>query len=191
MVVLEELSNALKRNAPIIAELVGYGLSADAYHVSSPSKSGDGAIRAMNTALHDARLGAESVDYVNAHATSTPMGDDIEAEAIKNVFSVPNSSITNAGPLVSSTKGATGHMLGAAGAMEAAISALAVRDNAIPPTLGLRSPSGATLNHVTEENFQDQRNRRELTCSMSNSFGFGGTNSCIIFKKIGTGDGSL
>ena len=154
-------------------------MSADAYHVSSPSKSGDGAQRAMLSALQDAKIGPECIDYINAHATSTPMGDDIEAAALSQVFDLSK------GPLVSSTKGATGHMLGAAGAMEAAIAAMSVRDNAVPPTLGLQDPSMEALNHVIGcESDENRKARGEIRYSLSNSFGFGGTNSCIIFKSV-------
>jgi 3-oxoacyl-[acyl-carrier-protein] synthase II len=174
--VLEELSNALSRKAPILAELVGYGVSGDAMHVSSPPMDGDGAARAMLSALTDAQLVPADVGYINAHATSTPVGDAVEATAIAKVFG----SSGGHRPLVSSTKGATGHLLGAAGAIEAAFTVLSLKDDAIPPTKGLVNPDNVSINLVMSETLRG----REIRYGMSNSFGFGGTNSSLIFKKF-------
>jgi 3-oxoacyl-[acyl-carrier-protein] synthase II len=188
VLVLEELSYARARGAPIVAELVGYGLSGDGFHISSPPPDGDGAVRSMRSALRDAGLQAEEIGYINAHGTSTPLGDAIEAAAIFSVFGSSSSSGANNLPWVSSTKGATGHLLGASGAIEAAFTALSVRDATIPSTLGLS---------VASEDCPLGRHGRlviggramsspGLDLALSNSFGFGGTNSSLIFKKIAT-----
>ena len=170
--------------APIIAELAGYGLSGDAYHISSPSVDGDGAVRAMRTAIADANMveNLDDISYVNAHATSTPTGDVIEANAISCIFK----GREDGGPFVTSTKGATGHMLGAAGAIEAAFTALSVRDNKIPPTLALESPDPtcANLRHVSISQGCLGGVDQVIGNAMSNSFGFGGTNSSLVFRKF-------
>lgn len=174
MLVLEELETALRRGAPILAEISGYGLSADAYHITSPSPDGDGARRSMASALKDADLVASDVGYVNAHATSTPTGDEIEVRAIQDVFCSHCETL-----LVSSTKGAMGHLLGAAGAVEAAFTALAVSEGAAPPTLNLTSPIPASFSYVRDVS----KPAPHLKHAMSNSFGFGGTNCSLIFSK--------
>lgn len=180
VLVLEELTGAQARNANIIAEVVGYGVSSDAYHISSPSLDGDGARRAMLSALQDCKgdLTLQDIHYINAHATSTPVGDVVEAMAIESVFGPTCQSL-----YVSSTKGATGHLLGAAGAMEAAFTALAVKDGVIPPTLNLSDPDPRTrlsFKHVPKNAILVP----EMQYAMSNSFGFGGTNACLIFRKF-------
>jgi len=180
ILVLEELNSAIKRNAPIIAELCGYGVSGDAHHITSPALDGDGASRAMLSALRDAGLQPQDIGYVNAHATSTPIGDAVETAAIEKVFRANQESL-----LVSSTKGATGHMLGAAGAIEACFAALAVRDSIVPPTLNLdidNLKNKPSFSHVPLVSVSAP----SLIHSMSNSFGFGGTNASLIFKKYVT-----
>jgi 3-oxoacyl-[acyl-carrier-protein] synthase II len=182
ILVLEELDHALQRGAPILCELRGYGLSGDAHHVTAPDPNGMGAARAMKMALGcDDDLEAHHVDYVNAHATSTPLGDDIEASVISRIL---GQSEHRSHPLhVSSTKGATGHMLGAAGAVEAAVSCMTLVDQAVPPTLNLDPATDLNINNdgirfVTEETLETP-----INVSMSNSFGFGGTNASLIFTK--------
>jgi 3-oxoacyl-[acyl-carrier-protein] synthase II len=175
MVVLEELEHARKRGANILAELTGYGLSGDAHHVSAPDPHGDGARRAMKAALERARLSPDAIDYVNAHATSTPVGDPVEIEAVKTLFGDHARSLA-----MSSTKSATGHLLGAAGALEAVFSILAMRDGILPPTLNLHSPDeGCDLDLVPRE-----AKRRNLRHVLSNSFGFGGTNAAVVFSRV-------
>jgi 3-oxoacyl-[acyl-carrier-protein] synthase II len=185
--VLEEMDMALKRGAPIIAELAGYGLSGDAYHSTSPSPEGSGAIRAMRGALACASLEPSAVDYINAHATSTPTGDGIELSAIGTVFGTDTTSPDD-GVLVSSTKGATGHMLGAAGAFEGAITALATRDGLLPPSLGLVEDDGSDVHVELKDGVKLVTGERALVhdvqCTMSNSFGFGGTNASLVFKRF-------
>jgi 3-oxoacyl-[acyl-carrier-protein] synthase II len=172
VVVLEELEHARKRGAKIYAEVVGYGLSGDAYHITAPSESGSGAERAMRAALKRANLGVESIDYINAHGTSTPLGDEIELKAVKRVFSHHASQLS-----MSSTKSAIGHLLGAAGAVEAIFSILAIRDQVVPPTLNLDNPSeGCDIDLVAK-----QAKQRKVRAALSNSFGFGGTNASLIF----------
>ena len=172
VVVLEELEHARKRGAKIYAEVVGYGLSGDAYHITAPSESGSGAERAMRAALKRANLGVESIDYINAHGTSTPLGDEIELKAVKRVFSDHASQLS-----MSSTKSAIGHLLGAAGAVEAIFSILAIRDQVVPPTLNLDNPSeGCDIDLVAK-----QAKQRKVRAALSNSFGFGGTNASLIF----------
>jgi 3-oxoacyl-[acyl-carrier-protein] synthase II len=175
VVVLEEYEHAKKRGAKIYGELIGYGLSGDAYHVTAPAEDGSGAYRAMESALRRTGLPLESIDYINAHGTSTPLGDVIEVKAMKRLF---KDHVSNIG--VSSTKSATGHLLGAAGGIEAIFSLLAMRDGVMPPTLNLNDPDeGCDLNFVP---FTAQE--KNLNVVMSNSFGFGGTNASLIFKKI-------
>jgi len=172
---LEELNHARARSAKIYGELVGYGLSGDAYHATAPAEDGSGAARAMQAALTRANLTPEDVCYVNAHGTSTPLGDEIELNAVKKVFKEHAYSLS-----MSSTKSAIGHLLGAAGAVEAIYSLLAMRDSVIPPTLNLENPSeGCDLDLVPKK-----AKERDVSCVMSNSFGFGGTNATIIFKRF-------
>jgi len=175
VVVLEELEHAKARGAKIYGELVGYGLSGDAYHVTAPAEDGDGAARAMKAALKRAEMTPEDIDYVNAHGTSTPLGDEIELNAVKRVFGDHAYNIS-----MSSTKSAIGHLLGAAGAVEAIYSILAMRDGIVPPTLNLDNPSeGCDLDLVPYK-----PKERSVNAVMSNSFGFGGTNATLIFKKV-------
>lgn len=183
VLVLEELSHALRRNAPIIAELSGYGLSGDAHHITAPD--GQGAQRCMRSALEDAGLAPRDISYINAHATSTPIGDAQEAAAIDAVFGPDNptqSEKPRCHPLyVSSTKGATGHLLGAAGALEAGFAALAVHHAALPPTLNLTTALPATFTHISKTiNIMD---KTQCNHALTNSFGFGGTNASLIFSR--------
>ena len=175
VVVLEEFEHAKKRGAKIYAEIVGYGLSSDANHVTAPASDGSGATRAMKMALQRAKINHEDVDYINAHGTSTPLGDEIELAAVKRLFGASAYSLS-----MSSTKSAIGHLLGAAGAVETVFSVLAIRDNIVPPTLNLDHPSdGCDIDlvpHIMKERF--------VKVAMSNSFGFGGTNATLIFREI-------
>ncbi|MCG8507885.1 MAG: beta-ketoacyl-ACP synthase II, partial [Rhodospirillales bacterium] len=176
VVVLEELEHAKKRGAKIYGEFVGYGLTGDAFHITAPAEDGDGAFRCMSAALKRSGLNPEDVDYVNAHGTSTPLGDEIELAAVKRAFGAAADRIS-----MSSTKSAVGHCLGAAGAVEAIFSILAMNDNVAPPTLNLDNPSegcdGVDL-------VPHQPREREIRAVLSNSFGFGGTNASIIFKAL-------
>jgi 3-oxoacyl-[acyl-carrier-protein] synthase II len=176
VVVLEEYEHAKKRGAKIYAEVIGYGLSGDAYHVTSPSEDGDGGFRAMKAAMKRAGVGPEQIEYINAHGTSTPLGDDIELTAIKRMFGdhIKKTSI-------SSTKSAIGHLLGAAGAVEAIYSVMAIKDGLLPPTLNLDDPSdvAAGIDLVPHKAKQ-----KSVNVALSNSFGFGGTNACLIFRKV-------
>lgn len=175
VVVLEELEHAKARGARIYGELVGYGLSGDAYHVTAPAADGDGAARAMKAALKRAEMTPEDIDYVNAHGTSTPLGDEIELNAVKRVYGDHAYSIS-----MSSTKSAIGHLLGAAGSVEAIFALLSMRDSVVPPTLNLDNPSeGCDLDLVPHK-----AKERTVDAVMSNSFGFGGTNATLIFKKF-------
>ncbi|MSO53726.1 MAG: beta-ketoacyl-[acyl-carrier-protein] synthase II [Rhodospirillales bacterium] len=174
-VVVEDLEHARKRGAPIYAEIVGYGMSGDAYHITAPPEDGNGAMRCMRAALKRAQLNPEDIDYVNAHGTSTPVGDAIELGAVKRVFGEAASKIS-----MSSTKSSIGHLLGAAGAVEAVYSILAIRDGVVPPTLNLDNPSpepGVDLVPHTAK-------QRKVRAALSNSFGFGGTNASLIFKAL-------
>ncbi len=175
VVVLEELEHAKKRGAKIYAELVGYGMSGDAHHITAPAESGDGAFRCMQAAFRRAAMNPEDIDYVNAHGTSTPLGDEIELATIKRIFGDAVRNIS-----MSSTKSSIGHLLGAAGAAEAIYSILAMQTGLIPPTLNLDNPSeGCDIDlvpHVAKE--------RAVRAVLSNSFGFGGTNASLIFKKF-------
>ena len=174
VVVLEELEHAKKRGAKIYAEVVGYGMSGDAHHVTAPAKDGAGATRAMKMAIKRAGINLEDVDYINAHGTSTPLGDEIELGAVKRLFGDHAYSLS-----MSSTKSAIGHLLGAAGAVEAVFSVLAIRDNIVPPTLNLYDPSdGCDIDLVPHK-----AKERPVSIVMSNSFGFGGTNATLIFKE--------
>lgn len=176
ILILESLECALARRAPILAEICGYGLSGDGYHITSPSPNGEGAILAMKSALKDANLESHNVDYINAHATSTPIGDDIESKAIQSLFCVKERSTKL---YVSSTKGATGHMLGAAGAIEAAFCTLAVFTDCIPPTINLQNPNPVLFSHVPNFGI-----KQTVNIALTNSFGFGGTNASLIFRKF-------
>ncbi len=175
IMVLEELGHALKRGAKIYAELIGYGLTADAYHITSPAPEGEGAARCMTMALHDAEVEPPAVDYINAHGTSTKYGDELETTAIKTVFKEHAYELA-----VSSTKSMTGHLLGAAGGVEAVVCCLSIRDSIIPPTINLDNPdTGCDLDYVAHTARQ-----KEVRYALSNSFGFGGTNACLLFKKF-------
>ena len=175
VLVLEELEHAKKRGAKIYAEISGYGMSGDAYHVTAPESSGRGSTYAMKTAIKHAKINIEQLDYINAHGTSTPLGDEIEIMAVKKIFKDHSSNL-----LMSSTKSSTGHLLGAAGAIEAIFSILAVKNNIAPPTLNLENPSndwGVDLVPLTAK-------ERVINYALSNSFGFGGTNACLLVKKF-------
>jgi len=173
ILILEELEYARKRDAPILAEIVGYGMSGDAYHMTQPAPEHEGGFRVMRNAVRDAGLGPDVVGYVNAHGTSTPIGDTLEAHAIRNFFGehkVP----------VSSTKSMTGHLLGGAGGLEAGITVLALRDQVLPPTVNLESqdPGTAGMDFVA-----NHARKTEIEYAMSNSFGFGGTNGALLFRR--------
>ncbi|MBY0354760.1 MAG: beta-ketoacyl-ACP synthase II [Rickettsiales bacterium] len=175
VVVLEEYEHAKKRGAHIYAELIGYGLSGDAYHITAPQEQGDGGFRSMQMAMRKAGLSTADVDYINAHGTSTPMGDEIEHGAVKRLFGADASRVA-----MSSTKSAIGHLLGAAGSVEAVFSILAIRDNVAPPTRNLDHPSdGCDMNLVPHTAQQ-----RPINITLSNAFGFGGTNSTLIFRRV-------
>ena len=175
VVVLEELEHAKKRGAKIYAEVVGYGLSGDAYHITAPETSGRGSTYAMNLALKHSQINPDKIDYINAHGTSTPLGDEIEVNFIKKVFNDHAYKL-----MMSSTKSATGHLLGAAGAVEAIFSILAIRDNIAPPTINLDNPSeGCDIDLVAKT-----AKSRKIDYVMSNSFGFGGTNACLVLKRF-------
>ena len=172
IVVLESLEHAKKRGAKIYAELIGYGMSGDAHHITAPAPDGNGGFRSMRNALRSALLNPEDIDYINAHGTSTPLGDEIELGAIKRLFGDAAYKLS-----MSSTKSAIGHLLGAAGSVEAIYSILALRDQLVPPTLNLDNPSeGCDIDLVPHE-----AKRRPVRRVLSNSFGFGGTNASLIF----------
>jgi 3-oxoacyl-[acyl-carrier-protein] synthase II len=174
ILVLEELNSALARGAHIYAELVGYGASCDAYHITAPCADGDGARTCMSLALEDAGMKPHEVAYVNAHGTSTPANDSAETAAIKTVFG----DWAKKGLLVSSTKSMTGHLLGAAGAIEAVFSVLAVKNGVVPPTINLENPGpDCDLDYVP-----NKARHTMVSAAMSNSFGFGGTNASVLFK---------
>jgi 3-oxoacyl-[acyl-carrier-protein] synthase II len=175
-VVLEEYEHARARGAKIYGELIGYGLSGDAYHITAPSEDGDGAFRCMSAAIKRAGVSPSEIDYINAHGTSTPLGDEIELGAVQRVVGDAAKTIS-----MSSTKSAIGHLLGAAGAVEAIFSLLAIRDNVAPPTLNLDNPSVETVIDLVAHK---PRNRR-IDVALSNSFGFGGTNASIVFRRLG------
>jgi len=175
VLVLEEYEHAKKRGAKIYAEIAGYGLSGDAYHITAPETSGRGSTYAMKLALKHAGMNPDAIDYINAHGTSTPMGDEIEVSSVKKVFTNHAYKLS-----MSSTKSAIGHLLGAAGAVEAIFSIFAMRDNIAPPTLNLENPSeGCDIDLVAKV-----AKPRKIDVVMSNSFGFGGTNACLIMKRI-------
>jgi len=173
-VVLEELEHAKARGAKIYAELVGYGLSGDAYHITAPSPDGDGAFRCMTMALKRAGIAAGDIDYINAHGTSTPLGDEIELGAVQRLVGNAAGKIS-----MSSTKSCVGHLLGAAGAVEAIFSILAIRDRVAPPTINLDNPSVETPIDLVPH----KARQRDIDTALSNSFGFGGTNASLIFRR--------
>jgi 3-oxoacyl-[acyl-carrier-protein] synthase II len=175
VVVLEELEHARARGARIYAELIGYGMSGDAYHITAPAQDGDGALRCMTAAIRRAGITPAEIDYINAHGTSTPLGDEIELNAVQRLVGDEAGRIA-----MSSTKSSIGHLLGAAGAVEAIFSILAMRDKVAPPTLNLDNPSVKTavdlVPHLARE--------REIDVVLSNSFGFGGTNASLVFRRL-------
>jgi 3-oxoacyl-[acyl-carrier-protein] synthase II len=176
VVVLEELEHAKKRGAKIYAEVLGYGMSGDAHHITAPAEDGDGAFRSMRNALKRAGLDPEKIDYINAHGTSTPLGDEIELGAVKRLFGEYAYKLS-----MSSTKSSIGHLLGAAGSVEAIFSILAMRDGIVPPTLNLENPSpGCDIDLVPRE-----AKERPVRYALSNSFGFGGTNASLVFGPVG------
>ena len=176
VLVLEEYEHAKARSANIYAEVIGFGMSSDAFHMTAPAEDGKGAKQAMISALKDADLDSSKIDYINAHGTSTPLGDIIEANAIADIFSTSKEQIA-----VSSTKSMTGHLLGAAGAIESIFSILSLRDNRLPPTINLDNldADAPKLNYVANESQE-----KEISYVLNNSFGFGGTNASLVFSKI-------
>jgi 3-oxoacyl-[acyl-carrier-protein] synthase II len=174
VLILESLEFAQQRGAPILAEIVGYGMSGDAYHITQPAEGGDGGYRVTMAALKDAKISADDVSYVNAHGTSTPIGDAIETTALKRVFGERAKKVP-----ISSTKSMTGHLLGGAGGLEAGISVLALRDQILPPTVNYENPDPeCDLDYVP-----NQARKAAVEYALSNSFGFGGTNASLIFKR--------
>ncbi|HEX4111032.1 MAG TPA: beta-ketoacyl-ACP synthase II [Stellaceae bacterium] len=174
IVVLEELEHAHARGAKIYAEVIGYGMSGDAYHITAPAEDGNGAFRAMRNAVKRAGIATEQIDYINAHGTSTPLGDEIELGAVKRMFGAHSYKLA-----MSSTKSAIGHLLGAAGSVEAIFSILAIRDGIVPPTLNLDNPSpGCDIDLVPKV-----AEERTVNFALSNSFGFGGTNASLVFGR--------
>jgi 3-oxoacyl-[acyl-carrier-protein] synthase II len=174
ILILEELEFARRRGAKILAEIVGYGMSGDANHITAPAEDGDGAFRVMQNALHDAKVQPDRVGYVNAHGTSTPLGDRIESTAIKRAFGDHAYKMA-----VSSTKSMTGHLLGGAGGLEAGVTVLALRDQILPPTINLEKPDPeCDLDYVPKH-----ARKAALEYAMSNSFGFGGTNGALLFRR--------
>ncbi|MEQ1877164.1 MAG: beta-ketoacyl-ACP synthase II, partial [Bdellovibrionia bacterium] len=175
VLILEDYEHAARRGARIYGELTGYGVSSDAYHMTNPSPGGEGASRAMKMALRDAELNPDQIDYINAHGTSTPVGDELESQAVKRVFGGHATQLW-----VSSTKSMTGHLLGAAGALESFFCLMALKDETAPPTINLENPSeGCDLDYVPFT-----ARKRKMTHAMNNSFGFGGTNAALVFSKI-------
>jgi 3-oxoacyl-[acyl-carrier-protein] synthase II len=175
VLVLEEYEHAKARGAKIYAEVIGYGLSGDAYHITAPASDGDGGFRAMQAAIGHAGIVPSDIDYINAHGTSTPMGDEIELGAVERMLGDAAGKVT-----MSSTKSAIGHLLGAAGAVEAVFTALALRDQIAPPTLNLDNPSVTTPIDLTPKTAKPM----EINIALSNSFGFGGTNAALLFKRV-------
>jgi len=174
ILILEELEFARRRGARILAEIVGYGMSGDAFHITQPAEGGDGAYRVMKRGVKDAGITPDAIGYVNAHGTSTPIGDAIETQAMKRLFGERAKSVP-----VSSTKSMTGHLLGGAGGLEAGISILALRDQVVPPTINLENPDPeCDLDYVP-----NQARKAKVEYALSNSFGFGGTNACLLFKR--------
>jgi 3-oxoacyl-[acyl-carrier-protein] synthase II len=182
LLVLEEAEHAARRGAKVLAELVGFGMSGDAYHISAPAEDASGMIRVMQAALADAGLGAEDVDYINAHATSTPVGDVIEARAIREVFGKAADRLH-----ISSTKSMTGHLLGAAGGLEAVATVLSVERGEIPPTINLEQLDeaivSAPISLAPDQFVPNQARQTEIRAALSNSFGFGGTNATLAFRR--------
>ena len=174
-VVLEEYDHAKRRGARIYAELIGYGLSGDAFHITAPASDGDGAYRCMSAAIRRAGIPAASIDYINAHGTSTPLGDEIEVKAVERVVGNAAGRIS-----MSSTKSSIGHLLGAAGAVEAIFSVLAIRDKVAPPTINLDNPSVDTPLDLVPH----KAHKRDIDLVLSNSFGFGGTNASLVFRRL-------
>ena len=175
VVVLEELEHARRRGAKIYGEVVGYGLSGDAFHITAPAEDGNGGFRSMAAALKRAGMTATDIDYINAHGTSTPLGDEIELGAVQRLAGNAASQIS-----MSSTKSSTGHLLGAAGAIEAIFCLLAIRDNVAPPTINLDNPSVETAIDLVPH----KARQRQIDTVLSNSFGFGGTNASLILKRV-------
>jgi 3-oxoacyl-[acyl-carrier-protein] synthase II len=175
IVVLEEYEHAKQRGAKIYAEVVGYGLSGDAYHITSPAPDGDGGFRSMSAAIKRAGIAVSDIDYINAHGTSTQIGDEIELGAVERMLGNAASKVS-----MSSTKSSTGHLLGAAGAIEAIFSILAIRDNVVPPTINLENPSVETAIDLVPQTAR----KREINVALSNSFGFGGTNASVIVQRV-------
>ena len=174
IVVLEELRHARKRGAPIYAEVVGYGMSGDGHHITAPPQDGNGGFRAMRAALSSAKRNPEDIDYINAHGTSTPLGDEVELGSVKRLFGDAAYTLS-----MSSTKSSIGHLLGAAGSVEAILSVLAIANDVVPPTLNLDNPSpGCDIDLVPH-----QAKERRVRAALSNSFGFGGTNASLVFAK--------
>jgi len=174
ILILEDLEHAQKRGAKIYAELIGYGLNADAYHMTAPPPDGEGAVRCIEMALKDAGISAEEVDYINAHGTSTPLNDAAETKAIKKVFKKHAYKL-----MVSSTKSMTGHLLGGAGGLEAVITVLSLYEGIVPPTINLENPDPeCDLDYVP-----NQARKADIKIALSNAFGFGGANACLVFKK--------
>jgi len=175
IVILEDYEHARRRGAPMLAEVLGFGMTGDAFHISAPSEDGDGAIRVMRAALKEAGVAPDQVDYVNAHGTSTPAGDPIEVTAVNEVFGDHARSV-----MVSSTKSMTGHLLGAAGSVEFAASVLTMNRGIVPPTINLDEPDpGDDLDHVAHE-----ARDASIRFALSNSFGFGGTNACLVVGRV-------
>jgi 3-oxoacyl-[acyl-carrier-protein] synthase II len=174
IVVLEEYEHAKARGAKIYAEIVGYGMAGDAYNIVAPHPEGVGAIKAMDVAMKHASVSPSDIEYINAHATSTPVGDILELKSIEKLFASHNKKL-----FMSSTKGATGHLLGGAGSLEIIFAALAIKNGVLPPTINLDSPEETEINLVPNHAIE-----RDIKVAMSNSFGFGGTNACIILRKI-------
>jgi 3-oxoacyl-[acyl-carrier-protein] synthase II len=175
IVVLEEYEHAKKRGAKIYAEIIGYGMSGDAYHITAPTPDGEGAFRCMSMAMKRAGITASDLDYINAHGTSTPLGDEIELGAAQRLLGNAASTVS-----MSSTKSSTGHLLGAAGAVEAIFCILAIRDNIAPPTINLDNPSVDTAIDLVPQ----KPRQREIRVALSNSFGFGGTNASVIMQRV-------
>jgi len=173
--VLEELEHARARGARVYAELIGYGMSGDAYHITAPAEDGDGALRCMTAAIRRAGITPAEIDYINAHGTSTPLGDEIELNAVQRLVGDEAGRIA-----MSSTKSSIGHLLGAAGAVEAIFSILAMRDKVAPPTLNLDNPSVKTAIDLVPHRARE----REIDVVLSNSFGFGGTNASLVFRRL-------
>ena len=172
---LEEYEHAKARGAKIYAEIVGYGLAGDAYHITAPAEDGDGGFRAMRAAIKDAGIDVSEIDYINAHGTSTPLGDEIELGAVTRLLGNAAKDLT-----MSSTKSATGHLLGAAGAIESAFTVLAIRDQIAPPTINLENPAVTPKLDLAP----NKAVKRKIDVALSNSFGFGGTNASLVLGKV-------